>query len=365
MAQEKTGVLPMQTLKRLFQSGHIGGVDDRYINPASVDLPLSDEAYRLESTFLTLDGEKVRDIIPLVGGTKHDLRSPLEVGVSYLVKIAGAYELPANVYGYVNPKSSTGRTNLFCRVVADRVPLYDALITEGFTGEVWVLIRADSFPVLLSPGQAVSQLRLFNGKTFLDPLELNLAIKEHGLLFHPQSGKIGEQNVRRHADSLLLTLRVAPGETGFECRGSGRVLDFSKLNHYNPLDFFSPIRVDSDRMTLRKGDFYILTTDERVMVPPSLSAELRAIDPRFGEFRSHAAGYIDPGWGYGKDGSACGRPITLEVTPHETMMVRHGQIIARIRYEAMKEVPDVSYDEAASNYTIQEGPKLSKHFKKI
>jgi len=363
MASASTGVLPSQTLRRLFQSGHISGIEDKYINPASIDLPLSDEAYRLESLFLPLHGEKVRDAIALVGGVSHSLKSPLEVGVPYLVKIAGTYELPTNVYGYVNPKSSTGRTNLFCRVVADRVDMYDALRPEGFRGEVWVLIRADSFPVLLSPGQAVSQLRLFDGKTFLDELELNLAIKEHGLLFHPEHGKIGEKDVRRHADSLLLTLRVVPGETGYECRGVNKILDFSKLKNYEPSDFFSPIEVRGNRTTLRKGSFYILTTDERIMVPPHLSAELRAIDPRFGEFRSHAAGYIDPGWGYGKDGSACGRPITLEVTPHETMMVRHGQTIARIRYESMKGVPEVPYDEASSNYTVQEGPKLSKHFK--
>jgi dCTP deaminase len=99
------------------------------------------------------------------------------------------------------------------------------------------------------------------------------------------------------------------------------------------------------------------------MVPPYLSAELRAIDPRLGEFRSHAAGYIDPGWGFGTNGECRGRPITLEVIPHEDMFVRDGQAIARLRYEHMKEEPDVAYDAANSHYTKQEGPKLSKHFK--
>lgn len=100
------------------------------------------------------------------------------------------------------------------------------------------------------------------------------------------------------------------------------------------------------------------------MVPPNLSAELRAIDPRLGEFRSHAAGYIDPGWGYGAEGEECGRPITLEVIPHEDMLVRNGQTVARIRYECMKEVPETIYDAAASNYTDQRAARLSKHFKK-
>ena len=100
------------------------------------------------------------------------------------------------------------------------------------------------------------------------------------------------------------------------------------------------------------------------MVSPNLSSELMAVDTRLGEFRSHAAGYIDPGWGYGVDGKECGRPITLEVIPQEDMLVRDGQSIARIQYEYMKERPETIYDSANSNYTDQHAAKLSKHFMK-
>ena len=169
--------------------------------------------------------------------------------------------------------------------------------------------------------------------------------------------------IDRHADSFLLTLHVG-ALTGWECRGTRKVLDLSKKNFYEPEDFFKPIEASCGKYILRKGGFYILTTRERVMVPPLLSAELRAIDPRLGEFRSHAAGYIDPGWGFGKNGEECGRPITLEVIPQEDMLVRDGQTIARIRYEYMKEVPETVYDAAASNYVDQQTARLSKHFKK-
>ena len=359
----KFGVLPKQMLRELCETGHITGVGEQYLNPASIDLPLADEAYRLESIFLPLRGEKVRDLLPVVGATPHNFANPLEVGVPYLIRIAGEWRLPSVVYGYANPKSSIGRNGFFCRTVADSVDMYDALIGPGWAGEMWVLARPDYFPVLLAPGLPVSQMRFFDGKSFLDDLHTELAIAQTGLLFDEHGKKLSLSETRRHTDSFLLTLHV--GEMmGWECRGTRKILDLRKKNFYEPEDFFRPIRVMDGQYILHKGGFYILTTRERVMVSPDLSAELRAIDPRLGEYRSHAAGYIDPGWGYGKSGEECGRPITLEVVPQEDMLVRNGQTIARIRYEYMKEVPETVYDAATSNYTDQRTARLSKHFKK-
>lgn len=356
------GVLPKQMLRELCESGHIGGVAEKYLNPASIDLPLGEEAYRLESIFLPLHGEKVRELLPLVGATPHNFENPLEVGVPYLVRIAGQWKLPSMVYGYANPKSSTGRNGFFCRTVADNVDMYEALVGPGWSGEQWVLARPDYFPVQLKPGLAVSQMRLFDGKSFLDDLHTELAMERTGLLFDKDGRKLFLQDTRRHADSFLLTLYV--GENmGWECQGTRKVLDMTRVGHYEPKDFFKPIKVSDGKYILRKGGFYILTTRERIAVPPYLSAELRAIDPRLGEFRSHAAGYIDPGWGYGKEGEQPGRPITLEVIPQEDMLVRDGQTVARIRYEHMKEMPETYYDAANSNYTDQQAARLSKHFK--
>lgn len=325
-----TGVLPEQMLHELLKTGHVQDVNSSYVNPASIDLPLADEAYRLESIFLPLQGERVRDLLPLVGATPHNFNTPLEVGVPYLILVKGEWKLPSMVYGYANPKSSTGRNGFFCRTVADGVDMYDALIGSGWSGEQWVLARPDYFPVRVRPGLALSQIRLFDGKSFLDDLHAEFAINQHGLIFDVAGNKVPMRNARRHADSFLLSLDLG-GST----------------------------------LALRKGRFYILQTLEPVLVPPYLSAELRAIDPRLGEFRSHAAGYIDPGWGCGKDGEGRGRPITLEVIPQEDMLVRHGQVIARIRFECMKEEPNVPYDAAASNYTDQRTARLSKHFARV
>lgn len=358
-----TGVLPKQMLRELLVSGHIEGIAERYLNPASIDLPISDEAYRIESIFLPLQGENVRDLLPALGATRHHLDSPLEVNVPYLIRIEGKWNLPSMVYGYANPKSSTGRNGFFCRIVADGVDMYDALFKPGWSGEIWVLARPDYFPILVQPGLALSQMRLFDGKSFLDELHGELAIKEEGLFFDEKGNKLPFKDVRRHADSFFLTLHVR-GLAGWECRGTRKTLDLSKVNFYDPRDFFTPLHVPDGKLILRKGCFYILTTKERVKVPSRLSAELRAIDPRLGELRTHAAGYIDPGWGCDNDGNGRGRPITLEVTTPEDMLVRDTQTIVRIRYEFMKQIPEIQYDSTqGSNYTNQETARLSKNFK--
>ncbi len=359
----RKGVLPKQSLLKLFTDGYITGVDEKYVNPASIDLPLSDEAYRLESIFLPLHNEKVRDLLPLVGATPHNLSEPLEVGVPYLIRVAGTWKLPNTVYGYANPKSSTGRLGFFCRTVADNIDMYDSLSVRGWSGELWILARPDYFPVIVSSGVAISQMRFLDGKSFLTSKQIETEIKDRGLLFDADGKKMSLPNMRSWTDSLLLTLNVNK-TMGWECRGTRKVLDTGKIGHYKPDAFFKKLNAVKGEYILRKGSLYILSTKENVRVPPRLSAELRAIDPRLGEFRSHAAGYIDPGWGYGHRGDVYGRPITLEVIPQEDMLARDGQTIARIRYEYMKDVPSTIYDVAQSNYVRYEVSGLSKHFKK-
>lgn len=359
----KAGVLPKQALRKLFTDGYVTGVDEKYINPASIDLPLSDEAYRLESIFLPLAGEKVRDLLPFVGARRHLLSEPFEVGVPYLIRVAGTWKLPDGMNGRSNPKSSTGRLGFFCRVIADNVSVYDTVRGSGSESEIWILARPDYFPVIVSSGLAISQIRFSDGNPILNTEQIKQESNKEGLIFNGDGIKELDKEIDSKSAQILLTLRVGRN-MGWECRGNRKVLDLRKKGHYNPDDFFKQIDTDDTKYFLRKGNFYILSTDESIKVPPDLSAELMAIDTQLGEFRSHAAGYIDPGWGYGANGEENGRPITLEVIPQEDMLVRNGQSIARIQYEYMKEIPETVYDSANSNYTDQQTARLSKHFKK-
>ena len=355
------GVLPIQTLRTLLQHGFINGVSEDFLNPASLDLPCSAECYRLNRTFQVKKGQTVRSKIKEAGGEPHDLANPLEVGIPYLIRIDGTFRLPSSVYAYANPKSSTGRIFLLTRVMADGVDMYDALIGPGWEGEVWVLVLPETFRVLVQPGIALCQIRLFDGKAFLDQLALEVALESPGLFFTPQGKQLTSNNeVRIHGDSFFLRIGLPRGVAGWECIRATDVIDLRKKNFYDPEDFFRPVRVRHGKLDLVRGGHYILTTYEHVRVPPECAAELRAIDPRFGEFRSHSAGFVDSGWGMDERG----QPITLEITAYEDMTFEHGQTVARIRYERMKESPSVLYGSPNSNYTKQtKGPKLSKHFK--
>lgn len=359
----KPGVLSDTTLKDLMHGGFITGIEEKFVNPGSLDLPLGEEVYRLEKAFLPRPGQTVRSLLEVLGATPHDLRTPLEVGIPYLIHMQGNIELPQDVYAYANPKSSTGRVNLIAKLVRDGVAMYDAITKGTSQGETWILVKAESFPILLSPKLAISQLRFFDGKSFLDPIELETAMRKDGLLFHPDGKRYATEEYQRHADSFFLSVRVQEGVVGWECRGSNKVLDFSKIGCYKPEQFFVPLVAKAKHIELRRGSFYILTTDPHVRVPPHLSAELRATDQRLGNSRVHSAGFIDAGWGWGKDGEVPGRPITLEVMVYEdNVLLQHGQNVVRIRFERMREIPKNPYDEVSSNYKEQSAAKLSKHF---
>src|SRR6266481_680031 len=232
-------VLPKQKLQDLLGStSFIGGVPESFLNPASIDMPLAAEAWRLESIFLPRPGCTVRSMFDEIGVIQHNLQNPLEVGVAYLILIKGDWSLPKSAYGYANPKSSSGRLNLFCLLMVDGEPTYDHM-PEGWKGECWMLVRPDSFPIILSEGLAVAQIRIFDGRSFLSTTEVEIAVKRYGLLFDETCKKIGRNGLHTHADSIYLSL--ATGENfGFECRGSHKPLDFGRVSAYDPSDYFMP-----------------------------------------------------------------------------------------------------------------------------
>jgi dCTP deaminase len=92
-------------------------------------------------------------------------------------------------------------------------------------------------------------------------------------------------------------------------------------------------------------------------------------NPLVGEFRVHYAGFFDPGFGAaeaggkGRDGKGGARAV-LEVRSREVpFILEHGQIIGRLVYERLTDVPHMLYGaDLKSNYQAQ-GLKLSKHFK--
>lgn len=368
MNRERTGALPDSMLRQFIESGCITGADDQHLSPASLDLTISEEAYEISGLILPKAAESIADLLPLMGAERVSLAEPLSCGRLYLVKLNESLDLPQQVYGYCNPKSSTGRLDVHVRVLADGVPRYDSVTPKGYTGSLWLAIAPKSFGIQVAAGTPLTQLRLFTGDTRFSELDLELAMRD-GLVWHPQEQRplqYDELVTNDQDGCLVLTALVEEGVSGYECIASpDMVLDISRVGGYDPAAFFQRVTIDDGALRLKRDRFYILSGAERVCIPPTLASEMVPMDERSGDFRSHYAGFLDPGWGWGSDGKGSGRPFTLEVRPFEDLVVRAGQPIAKIRFERMAVAPDTHYDARASNYLIQSGPKLAKQFTEL
>ncbi len=366
MEISRRGALPDHKLKTLIEHGFILGADTGHLSPASLDLTLSEEIYVIKGLVLPKAGEPIRSLLELMESTLTTYATPLAQGVMYLAKLNETLSLPTQVYGYCNPKSSTGRLDMHVRVLADGVPRFDSITPRGYRGELWVAIHAQSFAIQLHAGIPLTQLRLFTADTRLSELDLEIAMRDK--LVYDQAGEralsYSELVTNDQDGAVVLTALVEPGQCGYECIADReQVIDVAKIAHYEGSDFFRPIEIINGALRLQRDKFYILSGAESVRIPPTLASEMVPMDERSGDFRSHYAGFLDPGWGYGKDGEGTGRPFTLEVRPFEDLVVRKGQPIAKIRFERMSEVPDIHYDMKASNYLKQSGPKLGKQFR--
>jgi dCTP deaminase len=361
------GAFPIQWISDLMKQGVIKNASERNLNPASIDLALSEEIFRLDGLFQPRPTETVREIIKELNPALHNFAYPLERNVTYLVRLKEIFALPSHIYAYCNPKSTTGRNGIQVRVVADHVSRYDSL-PNGFNGEAWLSITPKSYPIKLCHGDTLAQVRFFNQDTRLTEEALPNMFDEKKLLWSKEENPFvySDIKIKDNDGAIVLTLDLDGDICGWECLGVNRILDFSKLNYYAPRDFFRPVIKYDGRVQLREGALYIFYTKERVCVPPSLACEMHPMDHRSGEFRSHDAGFIDPGYGYGPSGKAKGRRLVLEVRPFEDIVFRNGQPAAKIKFETMAQEPNVQYDSLGkSNYTDEsETPRLAKNFKK-
>lgn len=363
----KTGTLPDSLITELIRDGSIIGASEEHVNPASLDLAVSDEIYRVERSFLPKNEETIRENLKVIGASPHAHGVPLESGVTYLARATASLRLPESVYGYCNPKSSTGRTDVHVRVMADGVARYDSIAPAGYHGEIWFLIKPQLIPIILPVGEPISQIRFFNADTRLKETELETVYRKEKLVFGLDGKMIpwSRISISDRDGSLILTADLTSKVIGWKCSGTKKVIDFGKRKFYAPLDFFMPMKKDGKGfIVLKGGNFYILSVREAVRIPPSFSCEMIPMDERSGEFRSHYAGFLDPGWGWGKRGEGKGRPFTLEVRPFEDIVLRDGQPIAKIRFERMIDEPLVNYDQKVkSHYISQKQAQLSKHFR--
>lgn len=359
------GALPAQKILNLINTGAINGAKMENVKPSSLDVCLSSEIYEVEGVFQPKPSEKVRDILKHIKHKKISINKPLLVGKIYLARLKETFKLPKDTYAYCNPKSTTGRLDMHVRLLADNISRYDSIPTKGWSGELWVSIVPKTFSVKLHEDLSLNQIRFFNVDTRLSDGELAKATEEFTLLWRLGGEKYSYKEflVVDNDDSIILTLDLSSKIVGYKAKKTKKVIDLSKIKHYDWKDFFEPVKKSGNFSRLEKDKFYILSTAEAVRIPPCLASEMTPIDDRSGEFRSHYAGFLDPGWGWGKDGEGKGRPFTLEVRPFEDLIVRDRQPFAKIKFEKLMEDPNCVYDAMESNYKVQSGPRFAKQFK--
>ncbi|MDP1873103.1 2'-deoxycytidine 5'-triphosphate deaminase [Phenylobacterium sp.] len=329
------GILPCQAIDALVAQGAITSAspfDLDQVQPASLDLRLGARAWRVRASFLPGLGRKVAQRLEDVAMHELDLArgAVLEKGCVYIAELQEALALPAGVSARANPKSSTGRVDVFVRLLTDHGAAFDD-VAEGYVGPIYMEIAPQTFSILVRTGTRLNQLRLKRGA----PPKLDLR-------------SVG--------------VDLTEGVAGFRARRHAGVIDMDKEDGHDPRDFWEPLVPRHGELLLDPGEFYILASKEAVEIPVLQAAEMTPIDPSVGEFRVHYAGFFDPGFGTEEAGGQGSRGV-LEVRSHETpFLLEDGQTVARLVYEPLTEKPARLYGEGGSHYQRQ-GLKLSKHFR--
>ncbi len=337
------GILHDAALRELIAQDAVvserAAIADDQVQPASLDLRLSHDVYRVRASFLPGSGATVAERLSDPRITMHRLDladgAVLETGCVYVAPLMERLALDAGLSGLANPKSSTGRIDVFTRVITDFGVAFDQ-VPPGYRGVLYAEISPRTFSILARPGDRLCQLRMRRGERL-------------------------EASLRTVTLSVDASDQFPGGVAGYRARRHAGVIDLARLAGHDPADFWEPVRAVGGGLVLDPGEFYILASKESVTIGADEAAEMAPIAPEIGEFRAHYAGFFDPGFGLEETGGAGGRAV-LEVRGRDVpFILEDGQAAARLVYEPMAARPERLYGAAGSNYQGQ-SLRLSKHF---
>jgi dCTP deaminase len=372
LPDDREGVLPNQYLEAAVSAGVIeaGGwrVPGENVQPASLDLRLAETAYRIRCSFLpgndTVE-RRVKDFI-VDEIDLHREGAVLETNRPYLIPLKERLALPPAVRGKANPKSSTGRADVFTRVITDNSARFDE-IAPGYQGGLYLEVVPLSFPIRVREDLSLNQLRLSVGRAELTDAEVRAHHEAEPILF--ADGRPVPASELSLANGLFLGLNLrgdGRGRVGYRARGSAPLLDMTRTAHTDPDAYWEDVRhEDGDRIILTPRNFYLLMSHEAVRIPPSLAAEMTAYDPTSGELRTHYAGFFDPGFGYDATGGIQGSTAALEVRAHDVpFMVEDRQRVCKLTFERMLEQPTLLYGQQIGSSYQGQTETLGKHFRR-
>ena len=357
------GLLARQRILALVKSGALAAatpIEPGQLQPASLDLRLGSEAFRVRASFLPGKGTSVAERLKSLNPERVSLEGDgavLEKGIVYIAPLIERLALPGGVSGAANPKSSTGRLDIFTRLIADGSDAFDA-VPEGYAGPLFVEVSPRSFSVRVREGARLNQLRFRSGGPLL--LDAEALRARHGA-----TPLVDRPLALRDGLIVHVGLEGRSGEVvGYRAIKNSDVIDVDRVGGYAAADFWEPIFSRADRrLVLDPEAFYILASREKMQIPADLAAEMAPIDPAIGEFRVHYAGFFDPGFGQGADGRPAARAV-LEVRSRDVpFLLEDGQPVGRLVFENLADATDELYGAGATSNYQHQGLKLSKHFR--
>ena len=356
------GILPVQAIRALAEAGGLlpsQPFSAGQVQPASVDLRLGSRAHRVRASFLPGPGGAVQTKLDDLTLHTFDIENGavLETGCVYVVPLLESLALPHHIAASANPKSSTGRLDVFTRVIADGVTAFDQ-VPAGYRGPLYAEICPQTFPIVVRRGSKLSQLRFRQG----EPRETDDGLARLQAEQTLVSG--GDVDIQ---DGIALSVDLKgddKGLVGYRAKRHTGVVDVDQPGGCAIADYWEPVYADRQRRLILDPDqFYILASKEAVHIPPTHAAEMMPFNPLVGEFRVHYAGFMDPGFGHSAAGGS-GSRVVLEVRSHKVpFILEDGQIVGRLVYERMAEVPEQLYGRDLGSHYQAQGLKLSKHFK--
>jgi dCTP deaminase len=365
--QHTTGILPLQTIRALIRAGDIRAVNEipeTNIQPASLDLRLGDVAYRVRASFLPGPNATVMQKLEEFGSTRIDLTNGaiLEKGCVYIVPLMEHLHLKAEISGLCNPKSSTGRLNIFTRVITDNAIEFER-IRRGYRGPLYAEISPCAFSVVVRAGSRLNQLRLRRGTPVVSKAGLERLLAEVPVV----DRDLDPETIGKGSLPLSVDLAGDPetGLVGYRAKTHTDIIDVDNIGHYAVDEFWERVHATGRKsLILDPDDFYILASKETVSVPPDHAAEMVAYDTLVGEFRVHYAGFFDPGFGFAEDGQSRARAV-LEVRSHDVpFILEDGQIVGRLVFERLLSLPERVYGSGIGSNYQKQGLALSKHFRR-
>ncbi len=374
----QTGILSSIEIRELIRNQRIRtgeGFEESQVQPASMDLRLGNVAYRVQASFLPSNSSSIEEKIKDLKLAEYDLTKPtlLERDAVFVIPVVEELALPFDIGGAANPKSTTGRLDIFTRLVTEGGNTFEAhelqfeQVPKGYKGKLYVQVVSRTFPIILSAGAKLNQLRFVRGNP---PAATDNALERYerteGLVYYEN----GQAPAKAILDAGLLMSIDLMGSgpssvVAYKAKRNCRAVDLSKAGAHDAAQFWEAIVAPaSRRLVLDPADFYILASRERISVPSNWAAEMTQFDPSIGEFSVHYAGFFDPGFGYGQAGEIKGTKAVLEVRAHEVpILLEDSQVVGRLMYHKMASVPDKLYGQAIGSSYQQQGLALSKQFR--